>query len=207
MKLLIAVPCTDFMHVDFVKSLIGLLNKLKDDKIQFELCIENGSLIHVARDKLACKAINKDFTHVLWLDSDMVFTPELLDDLMFSGEDFVSGIAVSRRPPYCGCLFSDLRLNYLERLEPDELPTETFEVAGCGFACVLIKTDILKAVQMQHGTCFLPMPSYGEDLAFCQRATALGYKIFAEPSVRVGHIGHITVYPEERTRWKRETGV
>lgn len=204
MKLLVAVPSMDFMHVDFVKSLTNLIMRLKDDGIRYELMIENGTLVHVARDRIACHAICKEFTHVLWIDADMVFGPDLLDDLMFSGRDFVSGIAVSRRQPYCGCCFKDLRLNSLERWEPDEMPHEAFEVAGCGFACVLIKTDILNAVQMHYQTCFLPMAAYGEDLAFCKRATELGYKIYAEPCVRIGHIGHITIYPEERTRWKRD---
>jgi hypothetical protein len=40
------------------------------------------------------------------------------------------------------------------------------------------------------------MRELGEDLAFCKRATDMGYEIWAEPSVKLGHIGHITIYPE-----------
>lgn len=202
MRLLIAVPAMDFMPVAFVKSLTDLITRLKDDQINFELKIESGTMVHVARDRLACYAINKEFTDVLWLDSDMVFTPDILEDLMFSGKDFVTGIAHSRRPPFSGCLFKDLRLNSLERFH--EYPVDTFEIAGCGFAAVLIKTDVLKAVQMHFNTCFLPMANYGEDLAFCKRATELGYKIYAEPGVRLGHVGHITIYPEDAAKWWKE---
>ena len=203
-KLLIGIPSIDYQHTEFVKSLTGLIMKLKDDGIPFDIDIEAGTLVYLARNRIACKAINEGYSHVLWLDADMVFTPDVLDDLMFSGKPFVTGIAHSRRPGYASCLFSDLDINHLTRFE--QYPSNTFEVEGCGFACVLIETEILKAVQMESGSCFLPMKEYGEDLAFCIRAKRLGYKIYAEPGVRLGHVGHIVVYPEERERWLRDYG-
>lgn len=205
MRLLIGVPSTDFMHTEFVQSLTGLLKRLQSDGVDYELHIESGTLVYMARDKIACRAINEKFTHVLWLDSDMVFTPELLEDLQFSGKDFVTGIAVSRRKPFSSCLFKSLDLNHIERYgDWEELPKNTFEVAGCGFACVLIAVDILKAVQEQFKTCFTPETLYGEDTAFCKRAASLGYHIWAEPAVRVGHIGHLTIYPDECARYRDE---
>ena len=39
------------------------------------------------------------------------------------------------------------------------------------------------------------MPEYGEDLAFCKRFTDIGGKIYADPAVQLGHIGHIAIYP------------
>ena len=202
MKLLIGIPSLDFMHVEFVKSLTALIIRLKNDGINFDVQIENGTLVYVARDRIACKAINEGYTHVLWFDSDMVFTDDILDTPMFSGKDFVSGICHSRRKGYHSCLFKDLNLSSLERFE--SYPVGTFEVAGCGFGCVFISTEILKAVQMKHKTCFLPMASYGEDLAFCKRVREMGYKIYAESSARLGHVGHITIYPEDHERWKAE---
>ena len=202
MKLLIGVPTTDFVHIEFLKSLTALLRRLDREKIDYTLHIESGTLVYCARDKIACKAINEEYTHVLWLDSDMVFTDDLLDALSFSGKPFVCGIFHSRRKGYHSALFKDLELNTLERFE--EYPHDTFEVAGCGFAGVLIETYILKEVQHKHGTCFLPMQSYGEDLAFCRRAKAMGHRIFAEPTAVMGHVGHITIYPEDHEKWKAE---
>lgn len=205
MRLLIGVPSTDFMHTEFVKSLTGLLKRLQSDGVDYELHIESGTLVYMARDKIACRAINEKFTHVLWLDSDMVFTPELLEDLQFSRKDFVTGIAVSRRKPFSSCLFKSLELNHIKRHgDWDELPRNTFEVAGCGMACVLISVDILRAVQERYKTCFTPETLYGEDTAFCKRVASLGYHIWAEPAVRVGHIGHLTIYPDECARYRDE---
>lgn len=205
MRLLIGVPCVDYMHTEFVKSLAGLIQRLDRDGVDYTLFLNPGSLIHIARDKIASKAINEGFTHVLWLDSDMVFGPELLDDLQFCGKPFVTGVCASRRRPFVGCVFSQIDdVNQIERVET--IPGAPFQVQGCGFACVLIEVDILRAVMMaNHGKCFLPMEAYGEDLAFCIRARRLGYHIWADPAVRPGHISHTAVYyPDDHERYMRE---
>lgn len=195
MRLLIAVPTYDYMHFQFVECFTKLIRRLDADEINYEVAFQGGTLVHVGRDRLARKAVEDGFTHVLWLDSDMIFTEELLDNLMFSGKDFVTGIAHARRAPHCSCIFKEIWPTP-DRWEGHEYPTGAFRIGGCGFACVLIKTEIIKAVLGKHGTAFFPMRELGEDLAFCKRARDLGYEIWAEPSVWLGHIGHITVYPE-----------
>lgn len=195
MRLLIAIPTYDYMHFQFVDCLTKLIRRLDEDEIDYEVCFQGGTLVYVGRDKLAKKAIDEGFTHMLWLDSDMIFSEELLDNLMFSGKDFVTGIAHGRRAPHMSCLFKKIWPG-VDRWQGHDYPTTTFEVGGCGFACVLIKTSIVKAVYEKQGTAFFPMRELGEDLAFCKRARDLGFHIWAEPTVWLGHIGHITVYPE-----------
>lgn len=201
MKLLIGVPSLDYIHAEFVKCLTALTKKLALDGIQFDVFICNGTLVHIARDKIACHAINNGFTHVLWLDSDMIFRDTILDDLMDCRQEFVTGIAHSRRKPFASCVFHNIDdLNHLVRHE-GPYPLEPFQVAGCGFACVLISTEVLRDVQIQYRTCFLPMAEWGEDLAFCKRARALGHHIWADPAVKVGHIGHEVIWPEDHERY------
>lgn len=202
MKLLIGIPSLDYVHVDFVECLTKLIQRLKDDGVDFNLWICKGTLAHIARDKIACKAINEGYTHVLWLDADMIFNPDLLDDLMFSGKDFVTGLACSRRPPFVLCVFSHVSAEKGCRyFELPDVPEETFEIQGCGFACVLISVEILRDVMTTYKTCFLPEKIFGEDVAFCVRARQLGHRIFCEPSVRLGHIGHNAVWPGEYERY------
>lgn len=203
MKLLIGVPTTDFVHVEFMKCLTALIQRLKDDGIRYELMIESGTLVYMARERIAHKAINEKFSHVLWLDSDMIFSPAILDDLMFSGKDFVTGIYHARRKGYASCIFKSIDINVkVERFE--EYPKETFEIAGCGFGCVLVSTEILRAVCLNKSSCFTPLENYGEDIAFCKRASELGFKLWCEPSVVCGHIGHIPIYPQDHEAWKHE---
>lgn len=202
MKLLIGIPSYDYMHAEFVKCLKDLVIQLTRDGISFDVQICNGTLVYIARDKIAHKAINEGYTHVLWLDADMIFRPSVFGNMMDNGADMVTGIAHSRRPPYMSCVFKNISdLNHMQRYDATEYPNEPFEVAGCGFACVLVKTEVLKAVNDRFKTCFLPEAEWGEDLTFCRRATAMGFRIIADPMVQLGHIGHDVIWPETHLRY------
>ena len=108
MKLMIAVPTTDYVNADFIKSLFELTEELNRKRIYYKVEIQAGTLVYFARNKLACKAVNEKFTHVLWLDSDMTFKSQILDDLMDCGKEMVCGAFVSRRPPYSPCVYSSI---------------------------------------------------------------------------------------------------
>lgn len=201
MRLLVGIPSLDYMNVEFVKCLFALTEKLRRDGINFDVDIESGTLVYMARERIAHKAINEKYDYVLWLDSDMIFSPEILDDLMFSGQQFVTGIYHARRKGYASCIFKEIEINEkVERFE--EYPSETFEIAGCGFGCVLVSREILEQVCIYYGTCFTPLKGYGEDIAFCKRARDMGFKLWCEPSVVCGHIGHIAIYPDDYEQWK-----
>ena len=194
MKLMIAIPSLDFMHTEFVKSLCVLTKYLSCDGVDYDVVIQSGTLVYVARDNLAKKAVQEGYTHVLWLDSDMVFGEELLDDMMFCGKDMVTGIYHARRPPHASCLFRSL--DPVDRYTASEYPDDVFEIGGCGFGAVFMTTDVLRKVFAECVSCFAPMNRLGEDCAFCLRATACGIRIYADPRIRLGHIGHIAIYPE-----------
>ena len=202
-KLLIAIPSYETMRVEFVESLMSLMDVLNRRGIWYEVKIISGTLVYMARDNLAKHAVNNEFTHVLWLDSDMVFPGTILEDLEISGEkDMICGLFISRHYPYVSCHFNDL--DPVDRIEK-VTATDAFRVAGCGFGCVLVKTEVLRAVMVGNGgKCFLPDPNLGEDCAFCKRATDAGFEIWCEPTARVGHIASIPVWPEDGPRFRGE---
>ena len=162
MRLLIAIPAYEAMRVEFTKSLFDLENALRRDGIVYDKKIIEGTMVHAARDRLAQHAVNNEFTHVLWIDSDMVFDGHLYEDLTISGEkDMICGLFISRHYPYLSCVFSSL--DPVERIEHVDW-TDAFRIAGCGFGCVLMKTEVLKAVMVNnHGKCFIPEMNLGED--------------------------------------------
>ena len=41
----------------------------------------------------------------------------------------------------------------------------------------------------KFGYMFTPIGNVGEDIAFCWRARQCGYKILADPSISLGHVG------------------
>ena len=197
MKLLIAIPSYEAMRPEFVRSLIDLEARLRENNVWYEVKIISGTLVHMARDRLAQHAVNNEFDEVLWIDDDMVFDRYLYEDLKMCGKDMVCGLFVSRHFPFCSCLFKSLIP--VERIT--EYPEDTFLVAGCGFGCVLVKAQILRDVMLTNkGQCFIPDPRLGEDVAFCKRATDCGYEIWCEPTARVGHVGSMVIWPEDVER-------
>lgn len=196
MKLLLAIPTRDNMPYQFVESLTNLIRRLDADKTEYDVEFKGGTLVYVGRDKLAEKAISDGYSHVMWLDSDMVFNEDIVSDLMDSRKDFITGIAHSRRYPHPSCIFTDMKP--IPQTFKGEYPGDVFRIAGCGMACALMKVEVLKAVRMAHGTCFFPTQALGEDLAFCKRVTDCGYEIWADPHVQVGHVGQSVIYPTEQ---------
>ena len=191
-RLLVAVPTTDYIHADFVKSLAKLQQHLGKQQWAYDVEILSGTLVYFARNKLANKAINERYTHVLWLDSDMTFNETVVDDLMDVGKEMVCGAFVSRRPPYGPCVYTSIEINKIQKVK--NFGMKPFRVDGCGFACVLTSTELLQDVTRRFGQCFQPMEYYGEDLAFCWRVKNIGREIWCEPTVRPGHIAHVPVY-------------
>jgi hypothetical protein len=201
-KLLIAIPSYETMRVEFSRSLMALETRLNELKVWYEVKIIDGTLVHIARDRLATHAVNNEFTEVLWIDSDMVFSPEIYEDLSEHGKDFVCGNFISRHHPYVSCIFSKL-------LPPERIydfgAGDLMRVAGCGFGCVWMKAQVLRDVLMnENGQAFIPDPKLGEDLAFCMRAKKAGYEIWCDPTARVGHVASVVIWPEDGQRMRGE---
>lgn len=192
MKLMIAIPTLDYIHHEFARCLTALIQKLDKDGVDFEVVFLGGTLVYLARENLAADAVNKGYTHILWLDADMVFQEDLLDVLLASDAGMVTGIYHSRHAPYGSCIFSQLH----PPVKCHSYPEDVFEIQGCGFGCTLVRTDIVAAVYRKYQQAFQPSPDFGEDLSFCERVLNCGYKIFCNPKAVCGHIGHLTIWPD-----------
>ena len=193
MKVLIAVPCMDTVPSQFAQSL-AVLNKVENCAIAFQM----GSLIYTSRNNLASMAVQNECDYVLWLDSDMIFPPDVLQKLLEDREkgDIITGVYYRRVKPFKPVLYSKLEINDegCDWLGYDDYPTDDlFEVAGCGFGCVLTPTNVFLDVAQKFGDMFAPINGVGEDLSFCWREKQCGYKIIADPSIQCGHVGHYVV--------------
>lgn len=185
MKTFIAIPCMDEVDVTFMQSFIGLMTVGEVKK-----GIVSGSLVYEARERLALSAIQNESDYCLWLDSDMVFEPTLLLDLIKHEKDMVCGLYCARRPPYSPSLFIDVNKDgKIGARTVRDIPDHLFEVEACGMGALLVKTEILAKCFDTYETCFQPIKGYGEDISFCIRARELGNKLWCDPSVKVGHIG------------------
>lgn len=194
MKTLIAVPCMDQVPAPFCQSL-AQLKKVGN----CSLIMKMGSLIYTARNDIATYAIQHEYDYIFWLDSDMVFKPDTLErmfnTLQDNDLDILTGLYFRRVPPYSPVLFDKLEMKgpTCKFTEFTKIPEELFEVGGCGFGCVLMKTDAFLDVQYRHGNMFSPIGNNGEDIAFCWRARECGFKIYCDPSIICGHVGYSVI--------------
>lgn len=202
MKILICVPCMDQVAAQFAQSLAMLRKDEEETSVMFEI----SSLIYNARNHMAEQSVKMDFDATLWIDSDMVFDPMLLSDLLKTrretGAEIVTAVCYRRRPPYTPTIFKKLDIHEDTQTADfaeygiEELPKEPFEIEGCGMAATLVDTSVYLDVLSKYGSCFSPIGKNGEDAAFCWRARECGNKIVADPRIRIGHVGQMIVYKE-----------
>ena len=199
-KILIAIPCMDMVSARFAQSL-ATLRKVDTCVVSFL----TGSLVYDARNKLAGYAIEMEADYILWLDSDMVFAPDTLEKMIGTMEqhkevDILSGLYFRRGQPFTPVAFDKLEINQENECEYEDMqdvPEKLSEIAGCGFGCVLMRTDCLFDIASKYGgVWFTPLGNVGEDCSFCIRARNEGYKIFMDPSIELGHMAYAPVTRE-----------
>ena len=197
MKTLIAVPCMDYLEANFVESLLNL-RKVEECQIQ----LLKSSLVYDARNQVSMMAIQQGFDYVLWIDSDMTFEPDLMERMFASIGDkqMLTALCFGRRPPFKPCIFKhiDVKRDGMAA-EPktenwyDYPRDQIVEIAACGFACVLQKVEMIDVMNSTYGVPFFPIAGLGEDLSYCYRAKQIDYKMYADTSIKVGHIMRLSV--------------
>jgi hypothetical protein len=153
---------------------------------------------------MATDALAQGFDELIWIDSDIVFEPEDVERLRSHDKPIVCGIYPKKGTRALSC-----------SLPPDTsevtfgkqggLLEIRYAAAGFLYTRRQVYADIAKACDLP--TCnqqfgrplvpyFMPMvvsqpqPWYlGEDFAFCERARQAGYAIYADTTIRLGHVG------------------
>ena len=135
------------------------------------------------------------YDKILWIDSDIAWTPEDVLKLYESDKDIISGaylLASGEVMAYPKLLKQSYVYN--EVLEM----TEPIKVEGAGFGFICIKQGVFEALErpwFQASEITHPdddgvertFKIMGEDLSFCHRAGQRGFEIWFDPTVRVIH--------------------
>lgn len=212
-NVLIATP-GDSMLNSYVKSLFDTLAILVKKKISHLWINRASSHVSLAREATTMNNNFMDVTKnapllgevtydkIIWIDSDISWTPEDFLKIYNSELDIVSGVYLNNeyRP-----MFSVKNQENMKDLLALEQP---FEVDKVGFGFVGIKQGVFESIPRPwFGTEYIKhtqdgkeyLIPFGEDYSFCVKAKKAGYQVYVDPTVKVGHhkIKEFSVPPQK----------
>lgn len=135
------------------------------------------------------------YDKIIWIDSDIAWTPEQFLKLYESDKDIVSGaylLANGAVVAYPELLKSPYQYQQVVNM------LEPVKVAATGFGFIAVKQGVFEAMprpwfqsvsitQIDKDGKEFQFPLLGEDYSWCERARRAGYEIWFDPTVRVTH--------------------
>ena len=155
-----------------------------------------------AREEGAKIAIEMEADYLYMIDDDMICRHDLFERLYRHDVDLVAPLAFTRNFPHSPVLY-DIKegvdpvtkepyfINHHVLDYPRNVLTECDAV---GFGAVLIKMDVLRAVEEPR---FMSTTATGEDILFCHKVRKLGFRVFMDTDTCIGHLGHPIIIDEE----------
>lgn len=197
-KLLIAIPTAGMVCMDMTYSLVNACVAITRKPPPFDfgwaLSTTCGSNWIENREKLAEMLLERDATHLCFIDDDMVFSdaviPRLVSRIHTDKLDIVTAnYMVKEEPP---TTFTAIGLNG-ERVRTTVESTGIEEIAANGFGVSIISAEVFKKVPQPW---FLPTwtKDFGystEDVPFFRKAREAGFKVWLDhdASKAVAHAG------------------
>jgi FkbM family methyltransferase len=193
-RILLAIPTNRNIEAQTFKSIYDLE---VPDGYQIEFQYFWGYQVDQVRNLIADWVIRGNYDYLFSVDSDIAFSTDTLKKMLSHDVDMVSGIYIQRIPnthtieimrktPTGGVAHIDFADIVGQGLVP---------IDGCGFGCVLIKSEVFKAIPYPHfvyKSAIDHANTYSEDVYFCTQARDHGFKIWADTSIICDHIGSWT---------------
>jgi FkbM family methyltransferase len=192
-RILIAIPTARNIEPDTFKSIYDLI--IPDGYVvDFQYFF--GYNIDQIRNLISDWIVN-GYDYLFSVDSDISFNPDTLEKLLKHDVDVVSGLYIQRKPG----------LHILELYEHNghggvsNIPYEKIkgrglvEIASCGFGCVLVKSQVMKAIgypQFKYHSAINHANTVSEDVDFCRKALDKGFRLWADTTIQCRHTGSFT---------------
>lgn len=130
---------------------------------------------------------------VIFIDSDIAWSNEDIKILLNSDKDIICGAY-----PVDGFFYKGLNggLSVIKNgrmLMPNEINfSEPYEVDSCGFGFIAINFQIFQEIPAPWFNSYYKnftehIESVGEDVDFCEKVKKIGYKIYCDPKINLGH--------------------
>lgn len=194
---------------------------------------EKGSIVQHNRNLIVDKALRRegippdiaDPTHILFMDDDQTYEPDVLIRLLEHNKDIVGANVYRKGPPFAPVTSvqkSHDQLFVAVHIRPDSPDAGLRRVTSLGTGCVLIKMDVFKKMKFPwFEIIYAPRPDsvnkddpnliqghsmIGEDTWFFVKAQKIGYKIYCDFTIEIGHIGDYVYTWKDYERYIKENG-
>lgn len=215
MKIGVGIPVPDRVHPDFaIHSLTNIVSYTREHLPDVELFIRYQGGVRTDRNRniILKEFIEHEMDHVLWLDADMVYPPEIIERYLelekLHGEMSVIGCLYFKRSDDhkpIGYVDSGKEQTPYRPLMPQMVkPGKIYEVTGLGYGGMMVPMRVYEGLGENKWTKYgknfhNPDATDGNlthDLEFCKAVKDAGFKLFLHGSVRPGHIGEKLVTEE-----------
>ncbi len=194
-KVLIGVPSTGTWTEPFARSMLNLIAWLGKDGIEYDVFSTCGSLIAKMRNNVVKHALERGFTHVLFVDTDQTFPYSVVNWLLTHRLPIVAAnIATKIIPPQQTACVRPRHKN-----EPPRMARKLQQTTGVekcwrvGTGVMLIETGCFE--RTKYPWFFLRMDEsgdmIGEDWYFVERCEEAGIPCYVDHdlSAQVSHVG------------------
>jgi len=202
MRVMIGMPIMDGKKAwETERSLIDTREALRPMGLPLsEKYVIGCSIIELARTKVLSRFLETDCTHLFMIDADMVWRPQ----------DFIRLLALGTKLPVVGSTYPMKRepCTFMLRWESDELVANEYgclPIRGMGLGFTLVQREVIERLaalspKMRFNDEEGLKPHFfrnsvengefqGEDMAFFQDVRELGYIVWLDPAITLGHVG------------------
>lgn len=193
-RIALGTPCRDLCDIAFEKCLSDMIGQFCHTYVAAGLAeivriTDVGSILPDMRNSIVRKAMEEDCTHILWLDSDMIFPPDTLLRLYQHGLPIVgAGYAQRNTPskPVCA------KNGFWVYTEEHSTGLERVDFLGTG--CLLTEVEVFRHLPepwFMLGWNETKKRTVGEDVYFCRKAASIGAYTHIDHDLtkEIGHVG------------------
>ena len=174
----------------------------KSPRYTFSLSCTGEILVPYARECFAKQAVDMGCDYLFMIDDDMLGPPDLFFKLLKHDKDIVAPLAFTRNPDHKPVIYQVIdgydpishENYYLNTYVMNYPRNRLVQCDAVGFGAVLIKADVLKKMAEPR---FMGLMGTGEDVAFCWKAKKLGFEVWMDTSIKLGHLGSSIVITED----------
>lgn len=178
----VCTPCRDFVRAGYTYDLVYLLAQTPDCMYSV---VSDCTVLPDGRNLLVERALPAGAQHVLFIDSDMRFSPDSLNSLLEHKKDIIGANYRERKRDLPTASFKGERI-----YSKDKTGLQQAGVVGMGFC--LIKAEVFYSLEPPwFSTPWAGERHITDDVYFCHKAAAAGYFIWIDHDVshNVRHIG------------------